>query len=119
MTMTQQQKAAFNKQYIYNQNLGWRDRYVHEGGLTHTVESEQGRNAYNRAFIYNPEVGWRERTASERTSKTLDVTLGPALKVIGDGTLKYGLILVGAAGIVWAASLVAGATYDGVQRMVT
>ena len=106
---------------------------MHEGGLTHTLQSEQGINAYNRNYIYNPEVGWRERTATEKISKTMDVYLGPPLKVIGDGTVsvapgtvsvaskvvKYGLYLGAGLGLAWAASSVAIAAYDGVERLVT
>jgi len=80
MVMTQQQKAAFNQQYIHNQNVGWRDRYVHEGGNVHHLQSQEGINAFDQNFIYNPEVGWRERTLSQKVERTA----GKVLTTIGE-----------------------------------
>ena len=86
MGMTQQQKAAFNQQFIFNNEVGWRERYVHEGGNIYNLESEEGIESFNQNFIYNPEVGWRERTEAERS--------GPGLQAVGNGLESAGRILV-------------------------
>ena len=78
-------------------------------------------------WIYNQEVGWREKTLGERQPSLKNDFLNP---VIGEKILrptasvsatlvKYGLYLAGGLGVAWAASSVALAIYDGVERLVT
>lgn len=97
------------------------------------LATEEGKNNFDRRYIYNQEVGWRERTANQQRTKDLDMTFGPALEVVGDGTVsvatgaanivtnivKYGLYLGAAVGIAYVGTTVALATYDGVERLVT
>ena len=97
------------------------------------LTTEQGKNNFDSRYIYNQEIGWKERTTSQKISKDLDNTFGPALKVVGDGTvsvasvpvflaanlIEYTLYLGAAVGITYVASIVALATYDGVHRLVT
>ena len=90
------------------------------------LATEKGKNNFDRRYIYDQEVGWRERTTNQQISKDLDMTFGPTLKAVGDGTvsvaataIKYTLYLGAAVGITYVAANTALAAYDGVQRLVT
>ena len=101
MGMTQQEKAAFNQQFIYNPEVGWRERYVHEGGKIYNLESEEGIESFNQNFIYNPEVGWRKRTLSQRIQKETGNVLDPVvgekiLRPVGEGTASVFQYIVAA-----------------------
>ena len=115
MVMTQQQKAAFNQQYIYNDEVGWRERTLIQSlekkARNIIAPNLSFENQFDRNYIYNDEVGWRERTEAERVSENLDRRFGPGLQAVGNGVvsaLKYLAIGVGAG----AAGLVA---YNGFQ----
>ena len=80
-------------------------------------------------WIYNQEVGWREKTWEERqpsfslendflTPVIGEKILRPAASIPAT-VVKYGLYLAGGLGLAWAASSVALAIYDGVERLVT
>ena len=108
MGMTQQQKAAFNQQFIYNNEVGWRERTLSQrlektaGNVLTTIgepfvntnQNLSFENQFDRNYIYNNEVGWRERTEAERASENLDRRFGPGLQAVGNGLEYAGRILV-------------------------
>jgi len=92
----------FDNDYIYNNDLGWRERTLSEKvertaekvltaigePFVDTNQNLSFENEFDRNYIYNSQVGWRERTEAERASENLDRRFGPALESVGGGVMS-------------------------------
>mgnify|MGYP001269190936 CR=1 FL=1 len=92
----------FDNNYIYNNDLGWRERtffqkaektgknilYAIGEPFVDTNPNLSFENEFDRNYIYNSQVGWRERTETERASENLDRRFGPTLESVGGGVMS-------------------------------